>query len=75
MIWNHTDQKNMLQQEIVEELVIVELEAAECPRNGHEWQPINYPRATDIKEGLLLNFGKKPEFRGKIVTYDRKKRE
>lgn len=58
----------------VEELVIVELKAAECVRKEHEAQLLNYLRATDIEVGLLLNFGKKPEFRRKIFTNDRKGR-
>jgi hypothetical protein len=29
-------------------------------------------KATEIEIGLLLNFGKKPEFKWKIFTYNRK---
>ena len=29
---------------------------------------INYLKATEIEVGLLLNFGKKPEFKRKIFT-------
>ncbi|MCL5267317.1 MAG: GxxExxY protein [Bacteroidetes bacterium] len=54
--------------------VIVELKAGERLREEHEAQLINYLRATDIEVGLLLNFGKKPEFKRKIFTNDRKKR-
>jgi GxxExxY protein len=32
----------------------------------HEAQLTNYLRATDKEVGLLLNFGKKPEFKRKI---------
>lgn len=32
----------------------------------HEYQLINYLKATNIELGLLLNFGKKPEIRRKI---------
>ena len=39
----------------------------------HELQLINYLKATDMEIGLLFNFGKKPEFRRKIFTNDRKK--
>jgi len=47
---------------IVEDLVILELKAAEriCPE--HSYQLLNYLKATDIEVGLLLNFGRKPEF-------------
>ncbi len=57
---------------IVNNLVIVELKAAEslCPE--HEAQLINYLLATEIEVGLLLNFGHKAEFRRKIFTNDRK---
>ncbi len=58
----------------LEELVIVKLKAAECVRKEHEAQLLNYLRARDIEVRLLLNFGKKPEFRRKIFTNDRKGR-
>ena len=58
---------------IINNLVIVELKAAEslCPE--HEAQLINYLRATKIEVGLLFNFGHKAEFRRKIFTNDRKR--
>jgi GxxExxY protein len=58
---------------IVNELVILELKTSETLSYEHECQLINYLRATDIEIGLLLNFGKKPEFRRKYFTNDRKK--
>lgn len=51
---------------IINNLVIVELKAAESLCEEHEAQLINYLKATDIEVGLLLNFGKKPEFKRKI---------
>ena len=39
----------------------------------HEELTNKYLRATDIEIGLLLNFGKKPEFKRKIFTNNRKK--
>ncbi len=53
---------------IVENKVIVEIKAAEglCPE--HDAQLINYLKATDIEVGLLLNFGKTPEKRRKVLT-------
>ncbi len=60
---------------LVNRFVIVELKAAEHLRQEHEAQLLNYLRATDIEVGLLLNFGKKPEFKRKIFTNDRKKRK
>lgn len=58
---------------IVENSIIMELKAAEFLIEEHELQLINYLKAIDIEIGLLLNFGKKPEFKRKIFTNDRKK--
>jgi GxxExxY protein len=51
---------------LVNDLVIIELKAAEslCPE--HEAQLTNYLRATNCEVGLLLNFGKTPQFKRKI---------
>ncbi|MDO8550997.1 MAG: GxxExxY protein [Ignavibacteria bacterium] len=57
---------------LVNDVVIVELKAAESLCEEHEAQLINYLKATNIEVGLLLNFGKKAEFRRKIFTNDRK---
>jgi GxxExxY protein len=53
---------------VVEENIILELKAAENLREEHECQLINYLKATKIEVGLLLNFGKKPQFKRKIYT-------
>jgi len=53
-------------------LVIVETKAKESLREEHEAQLINYLKATRIEVGLLMNFGKKPEFRRKVFSNDRK---
>lgn len=55
---------------IVEDIIIIELKAAEALREEHEAQLLNYLRATDIEYGLLLNFGKTPEIRRKVWTRD-----
>ena len=57
---------------IVDDSVIIENKAAESLAEEHEYQLINYLKATEIEVGLLLNFGKKPEFKRKIFTNDRK---
>jgi len=57
---------------LVEDLVIVELKAAESLRDEHEAQLINYLKATKIEIGLLLNFGQKAEFKRKFFTNDRR---
>jgi len=53
---------------IVEDQVIIELKAAEALCEEHEFQLINYLKATNIEVGLLLNFGKKPQFSRKVFT-------
>ena len=57
---------------VVNDLVIVELKASESLCEEHEAQLINYLKATKIEVGLLLNFGRKAEFKRKIFTNDRK---
>ncbi len=57
---------------IVEDTVILELKAADCIIKDFENQILNYLRGTDCEVGLLLNFGKKPEFRRKIFENNRK---
>lgn len=57
---------------IVNNCVIIELKAAETLAEEHELQLINYLKATEIEVGLLLNFGKKPQFKRKLFTNDRK---
>jgi len=51
---------------IVEGKVIIELKAAETIIEEHEHQLLNYLKATEIEVGLLLNFGKKPQFKRQI---------
>lgn len=51
---------------IVDNTIILELKAADCIVKDFENQILNYLRATDCEVGLLLNFGKKPEFKRKI---------
>jgi len=58
---------------IVNNCVIIELKAAEGIVEEHEFQLINYLKATEIEIGQLLNFGKKPEIRRKIFTNDKVK--
>jgi len=53
---------------VVENVVIVELKAAESICEEHEFQLINYLKATEIEVGLLLNFGIKPELKRKVFT-------
>jgi len=57
---------------IVNECIILELKAAESIAEEHEFQLINYLKAKEIEIGLLLNFGKNPEFKRKIFTNNKK---
>ena len=58
---------------IVNDLVILELKATDFNIEEFEWQLVNYLRATPIEIGLLLNFGKQPEFKRKVFSNERKK--
>ena len=60
---------------IVNNTVILELKAAEYKIDQFENQLLNYLKGTNCEIGLLLNFGKKPEFRRKIYENKRKYRK
>lgn len=57
---------------IVNDKVILELKATESITEAHEFQLLNYLKSTNIEVGLLLNFGKKPDFCRKIFQNYRK---
>ena len=57
---------------LVENSVINELKASKSLSEADESQLINYLKATDIEVGLLLNFGKKAEFRRKVFSNNKK---
>jgi len=57
---------------IVEDIVAVELKAIETLVSDNENQLTNYLKATTIEVGLLLNFGKKPQVKRKILDNERK---
>lgn len=58
---------------VVNNSVILELKAVDFLRAEHEYQLINYLRATDIEVGYVLNFGKHATFSRKIYSNERKK--
>lgn len=58
---------------LVENKIILELKCSKKIAEEHEFQLINYLRATEIEVGLLLNFGKKPEFKRKVFSNNRNK--
>ena len=53
---------------LVEKIIVVEIKAAETICIEHEAQLINYLKATNIEVGLLLNFGKRPEFKRRVFS-------
>ena len=57
---------------LVENKVLLELKSSEELNLANEKQLINYLKATDIEVGMLLNFGKRPQFRRKIFSNDNK---
>ena len=50
---------------LVNELVIVEVKAAQVLNNAHEAQLLNYLKSTSYEVGLLLNFGPEPQIKRK----------
>jgi GxxExxY protein len=59
---------------LIENKVIIELKInKEGISKQNEAQLLNYLRATDIEVGLILNFGKKPEFKRKVFDNEIKK--
>ena len=57
---------------VVNNKIILELKATETLCDEHKYQLINYLKATNMEVGLLLNFGKKPEFKRVIFSNKRK---
>jgi GxxExxY protein len=57
---------------VVENCVVIELKTVEALTSNHEYQLLNYLKATEIEIGLLLNFGQYPQIVRKIYTNNRK---
>jgi GxxExxY protein len=57
---------------VVNDMVILELKSAEALRKEHFTQLTNYLKATDKEVGLLLNFGRKPEFKRIVLGNESK---
>jgi GxxExxY protein len=57
---------------LVNNCVIVELKACDTLHENHEHQLMNYLKATDAEVGLLLNFGRKAEFKRKVFSNSEK---
>ena len=58
---------------IIENTVIVELKAVRDLKPEHEWQLLNYLKATGIEVGLLINFGLSLQQKRKILTNHKRK--
>lgn len=58
---------------IINDTVILELKACDCLIEEFEYQLLNYLKATECEVGLLLNFGKKAEFKRKLFHNNLKK--
>lgn len=58
---------------LVNQVVAVELKAKAMLMEDHEYQLLNYLKATSIEVGLLLNFGRKPQLKRMIFDNDKKK--
>ncbi len=57
---------------LVNDKIILELKAAKRLSKKHNLQLLNYLKATEIEVGLLLNFGKKPEFKRQLFLNSHK---
>jgi len=58
---------------LVNQLVLLELEALPNLERSNEAQLLNYLRATELEVGLILNFGgSKPQFRRLVFENERK---
>lgn len=53
---------------MVEDYVAIELKTSVELATENEAQLINYLKATEMEVGLLLNFGKKPQFKRKVYS-------
>jgi GxxExxY protein len=53
---------------LVNDLVILDLKAVEEIIKAHEYQLVNYLKATGLEVGLILNLGAKAKFKRKIFS-------
>ena len=57
---------------MVENKVMLELKATETIVQANVNQLQNYLKATEIEVGMLLNFGRRPEFKRRVFSNNRK---
>jgi len=53
---------------VVDDCVVIEVKAVSSILKEHEAQLVNYLKATDIEVGLLLNFGRTPQFVRRVFS-------
>ena len=58
---------------VVENCILLEIISVEDIIEEEELKLVNNLRASNIEIGMILNFGKKPQFKRKIFTNDKKK--
>jgi GxxExxY protein len=58
---------------LVEDAIILELQAARAVDSAHEAKLLHYLRATDKEVGFLMNFGPKPTFKRFLFDNPRKR--
>jgi GxxExxY protein len=64
---------NYLADIVVNNLVIIELKAAQSLKVEHFAQLTCYLKATEMEVGLLLNFGSRPELKRLVLINDKSK--
>ncbi|MBL1279953.1 MAG: GxxExxY protein [Fluviicola sp.] len=57
----------------INKTIIVELKASESLKKEHEYQLINYLKATESEIGLLLNFGTTPQVKRRVFSNSKKR--
>jgi GxxExxY protein len=55
----------------VESCLIVEIKTVECLHPAHEKQLVNYLSATNMDDGLLINFGSSVQVKRKYRVYNK----
>ncbi len=75
VFYNEESVGNYFADIVVNDSVIIEIKAAEGIIDEHEAQLLNYLRATNTEVGMLLNFGKTPQFKRKVFSNEFKNHE
>jgi GxxExxY protein len=58
---------------VVNDIIVIELKATASLLEDHEYQLLNYLKATNMELGLLMNFGKEAEYKRKVYMNKFKK--